>query len=560
MLRDDRHPNTDMRIAQMPLVSTRRRLFGYLAGLGLLPGAAISQGGVTGGEAIEAEGGKILLRLSSLSRLWPGRRLLARVRIPETSAPVLGSEARAAGHRLLWQLAFEGRAAGNHGDLYENRDRAHSLLPPEAHPQLTHVGYDAEMRKAGLDYGLAGPVIFDAPLIGNSSTAVKDGPLWRSLPRMALTREDGPLTLYQNYLAGQMHVYPEHRDHDPEHGDLIPANTPFFLISQGSSGSDRPHLEALAMILAAFRPETKRFLHENQLLAPTVQMIFRRSLAPVLSREAYLSGQAHPSVVPADQINLMRMVQLANALTPETVPPMVRLAVLSETDATEGIDYFGEGLSERLLDTPVAVARLWRSHVHRRSMVVSVEATRDPQGRTPMFLWRLLRGDPARSRIEPLDERGLRARITVDWQLPRPVPGQPVIRSNRVDIGVFARSGDQDSTPGLISILLPQHETRRYALGPDGEMRIERRDFQVPEGGYADPVLFPQSAWQDVYRYDPTGALLGWDRKGADGAMRFDAAGRRHTETGVVPVRYVVERPGVVPRIVMKTQAQDGTE
>ncbi|MBE0454245.1 MAG: hypothetical protein IBX58_11245 [Roseovarius sp.] len=530
----------------MPLALSRRALIRGLAGLGLMPGAALAQG---------AEAGTVLIRLADLSRVGPGGRLLARVAIPETSAPVLGTERRDPAHRLLWQMVFEGRAAGNHGDLYENRDRGHSRLPPGVHPQLTHVAYDTEARAAGLDYGLAGPVIFDAPLIGNSSTAVRDGPLWRSLPRLALTRETGPLHLYQNYLAGQIHVYPEHRDHDPGHGDLFPANTPFFLVSQGSSGSDRPHLEALAMILAALRPETKAFLHENQLLAATVQMIFRRSLAPVLSREAYLSGLAHPSVIPADQINLMRMVSLANALTPETVPPMVRMAVLEDSEAREGTDYFGEGLSERLFDTPAAIARIWRSHAASRSMVVSVAATRDMQGRAPEFHWRLLRGDPARTRIEPLDGQGLRARITLDWQLPRPVPGRPEIRSNRVDIGVFARSGDHDSLPGLISVLLPQHETRRYGPGPDGALRIESRDFRVPEGGYADPVLFPQAGWRDVYRYDAAGRLQGWDRDGAEGGWRFDTSGRLITPDRSVPVRHVIEAlPDAAPRIAMQLQ------
>jgi len=356
----------------------RRKLLRCLAGLGLVPGAALSQVKEgAGADPVLAKGGTVLVRFSSLLRAGPVGRLLARITFPETSVPVLGPKAHEAGHHLLWKLVFEGRAAGNHGDLYENRDRGHSRLPPEAHPQLTHVAYDAEAREAGLDYGLAGPVLFDAPLIGNSSTAVKAGPLWRSLPRLALGQPGGAQHLYQNYLAGQIHVYPEHRDHDPEHGDLIPANTPYFLISQGSSGSDRPHLEALAMILAAFRPETKAFLYRNQLLAPTVQMVLRRSLTAVRSRSAYLSGLAHPSVIPRDQINLMRMVQLANALTPETVPPMVRLAVLSEEDAVEGIDYFGEGLSERLFDTPAAIARIWRSHAYRRSMTVSAEATRD---------------------------------------------------------------------------------------------------------------------------------------------------------------------------------------
>ncbi|MGF6862343.1 hypothetical protein ABIE69_002929 [Rhodobacteraceae bacterium MBR-64] len=529
----------------MPLAITRRALIRGLAGLGLMPRAALAQGVARDGVV-----GVVLVRRAALLPLGPGGRLLARVKIPETSEPVLGADLRDPAHRLLWQMVFEGRAAGNHGDLYENRDRGHSRLPPDAHPQLTHVAYDEAARADGLDYGLAGPVIFEAPLIGNSSTAVRAGPLWRSLPRLALTEDKGPLTLYQNYLAGQIHVYPEHRDHDPEHGDLIPANTPFFFVSQGSSGSDRPHLGALAMILAALHPETKAFLYETQLLAATVQMIFRRSLAPVLSREAYRSGLAHPSVIPRDQINLVRMVQLANALTPATVPPLVRMAVLEEDEAIEGIDYFGEGLSERLFDTPVAIARIWRSHAWRRSMVVSVEATRDLQARAPEFHWRVLRGDPARTRIEPLDARGLRARITLEWQAPRPVPGRPDILSNRVDIGVFARSGDHDSMPGLISILLPQHEVRRYGPGPDGEMRIESRDFRVPEGGYADPVLFAQSDWRDVYRYDAMGALQGWDRQGAGAALRFDAAGRLRTAAGWVAVRHVVERPvGEAPRI-----------
>lgn len=541
----------------MPLSLTRRALIRGLAGLGLMPGRALAQGG----GPMVARGGMLLVRRAALLPFGPGGRLLARVTIPESSAPVLGAELRDPAHRLLWQMVFEGRAAGNYGDLYENRDRGHSRLPPEAHPQLTHVVYDEAARAEGLDYGLAGPVIFDAPLIGNSSTAVKHGPLWRSLPRLALTQPQGPVMLYQNYLAGQIHVYPEHRDHDPGHGDLIPAATPFFFVSQGSSGSDRPHLEALAMILAALRPETKAFLHETQLLAATVQMIFRRSLAPVLSREAYRSGLAHPSVIERDQINLMRMLSLANALTPETVPPMVRMAVLEEDEATEGIDHFGEGLSERLFDTPVAIARIWRSTAPRRSMVVSVEATRDMQGRAPEFAWRLLRGDPARSRIEPLDDRGLRARITLDWQLPRPVPGRADLVSNRVDIGVFARSGDHDSMPGLISVLLPQHETRRYGPGPDGALRIESVDYRAPEGVYADPVLFPLADWRDVHRYDAEGHLSGWDRQGAEGMLRFDAAGRRITPAGPQPVRHAVERPpGEVPRIVLRTGPDSSAE
>ena len=531
---------------------TRRVMLRYLAGLGLVPAVALPDGGDPEQLIpLTAENGTILVRLDSLTRL--GQRLVARVQFAQDDAPVLGPEMRAAAHRQLWQLVSEGRAAGNRGDLYENRDRGHSRLSPASHPQLTHVTYDDAAREAGIDYGLAGPVLFDAPLIGNSSTAVKHGPFWRSLPRLALTQGESLLTMYQNYLSGHLHVYPGHHDHDPEHGDLIPANTPFFLASQGSSGSDRPHLEALALILAALRPETKAYLQQSSLLAPTVQMIFRRCLTAVRSRDAYYSGLAHPSVIPRDQINLMRMVSLANVLTPETVPPMVQLAVVSETQGDEGLDFFGEGLSEQFLNTPVAISRVWRSHEHSRSMVVSAEPTRDLQGRTPDFVWRILRGDPARTRIEPLDDRGLRARITIEWQSPRSVPGRRDVRSSRVDIGVFAQAGPHDSTPGLISFLLPQHETRQYASGPDGDMRIESRDLRRQNDVYADPVIFPVTDWSDQYSYDAAGTLTGWVRDHESGTSRFDAQGRLMAAEGPRNVRYVVERPTREPaRVVLQ--------
>ena len=76
-----------------------------------------------------------------------------------------------------------GRAAGNHGDLYDNRDRGHSKLDPGAHPQLAFVGYSEAARAADLDYGLNESLAFDHPTFGNSSTAITDGALWRSLPR-----------------------------------------------------------------------------------------------------------------------------------------------------------------------------------------------------------------------------------------------------------------------------------------------------------------------------------------------------------------------------------------
>ena len=274
--------------------------------------------------------------------------------------PVLPARPKTGALDILRELWKRDRAAGNTGDLYDNRDRGHSALKPQAFPQLAHVVYSPEAQAAELDYGLQDKLLFDRPTFGNSSTAVTGGVLWRSLPRLAMTQGDGtgPLRLWQNTQANALYVYPAHKDWTPDRGDLFPANTPYILVSHGSSGSDEPFLQALALTYAAFRPDTKARLVKEHLLVPTVQMIFRRSLRDVTSRESYFSGDANPAVFEGGAINPARMVSLAQSIKADAIPPEVRIAVTGEEFGIEGIDYFGEGLSEQLFDTPGAIARI----------------------------------------------------------------------------------------------------------------------------------------------------------------------------------------------------------
>ena len=525
---------------------------GWQFGIGMLAAALLFAGPLSATDPVPApanlaaptppptpaqvSGGTVHIAPQNILALLPGDRGLVQVVFPKSDipvlVPVLGPRQNQTGHQLLRRLYAAGRAAGNDGDLYENRDRAHSRLLPEAHPQLTHVVYSDSFLAAKLDYGAAVRLIYDAPLIGNSSTALSSGPLWRSLPRMILTmgdatgRKTGAQRLHQNYEAGQIHVYPEHRDHDPKHGDVLPANTPYYLISKGSSGSDRVHLQALVMILAAFRPDTKAFLHRYDLIAATVQMVYRRARVGVRSRAAYLSGAAHPTVFDGKDIDLVRMVGLANAIAPDTVPPVVRLQMVQDLKAREGVDYFGQGISEALFDTPSAIARVWRSRAGHRQMIVSAAATRDPNGRALSFDWVLLRGDPARVTITPLDPEGRRARIDLIWQEPRIAPGTPDITSSRIDIGVFANNGVYDSAPAFITVLLPRHEIRRYEEGPDGKLRILSIDRGPQAGAYADPLIFPETPWRDAYHYDAAGQSTGWTRHRSERVELFDATGR----------------------------------
>lgn len=437
------------------------------------------------------------------------------------AAAVLPRRPRGPAYDLLREHVRRGRAAGNHGDLYDNRDRGHSRLPPEAYPQLAHVTYSDAARAADVDYGLNDSILFSQVTLGNSSTAITGGALWRSLPRLGLTRADGtgPMRLWQNVEANHLYIYPAHKDFDAENGDLFPANTPYLLISRGSSGSDRPFLEAAATILAAFRPDTKARLARERLIVPTLQMVFRRSLQNIRSREAYFSGAAHPAAFDAGEINLARMVSLANSIEPGDIPPQMRIRVTEEDLGVPGVDYFGDGLSEQLFDTPAAIARVWRSRAYTRALTVTAEDTRDPNGRPLSFHWRLLQGDPDRVRITPLDG-GKRARIEVDWHDPFRISAGTPLSTARVDIGVFANNGVHDSAPAMLSIAFPRHETRSYAPGPDGKPRIAAIDYAARLETYADPMLFARAEWRDDYAYDAAGRLTGWTR--SQGGRRDD--------------------------------------
>lgn len=486
-------------------------------------------------------------RVSAANTAWDpeAERLRPRFAPPgRTAGPVLPPGPKAAARDLLVEHVRRGRAAGNAGDLYDNRDRGHSRLPAKDFPQVAAVTYSPAARAADLDYGLNDQILFDRPTFGNSSTAITAGPWWRSLPRQALTEADGtgPMRLWQTAAANQVYVYPAHKDYGTEAGDLFPANTPYLIVSRGSSGSDQPFLEAVAMILASLRPDTKAKAAEAGMINSTVQMVFRRSLQNVRSRESYFSSDAHPAAFEAFNVNLARMVSLANSLKASELPAEARIRVVEEELGTEGVDFFGEGLSERLFDTPQAVARVWRSSTGRRTMILSAEDSRDANGRPLTFQWRLLQGDPRRVKIEPL-EGGRQARVTLDWHEPFAISEENAQKTSRVDIGVFAVNGVHDSAPAILSWAFPTHETRVYETGEGGAPRIVSIDHADPARAkaYADPLLYPRADWRDVYRYDASGRPLGWTRSRGGTQAVYGPDGTR-AETGATgAVRYPLD-------------------
>lgn len=456
--------------------------------------------------------------------------LFAQFKFPQEppNGPVRGADDEAA--RLLNAWTASGTAAGNRGDLYDNRDRGHSRLSAKLWPQVAHIQYGPKARSANVDYGVNAGILFNAITFGNSSTALTSSFAWRSQARMVLTSADLVARAYLQYAANHIYVYPEHRDHDAAHGDLMPANTPYMIVSQGSSGSDKPFLNAVAGILAALRPDTKAFLRTNRLIAPTVQMVLRRGQHQVESDSDYLTAKAHPSVFSSKNLDMVKMLRLAHGLKAGSIPPVVRLSVTEEDKAESGTDYFAPPtIGERLFDTPSAIARIVRSTAYSRRIVVDASATKDPNGRPLTFHWVVLRGDADRIKIEPVGKRHDKAALEIPWHERHRVPFAPELTTDRVDIGVFAYNGVAYSAPAFVTFLFPGDQKRSY----DANGRIGCIDYADPEfkDRYVDPILFPQRDWRDCYTYDKAGNLTGWNRVSGGSVQRFTRHGAKVVET-----------------------------
>ena len=419
----------------------------------------------------------------------------------------------------------QGLAAGNIGDLYDNHDRGHSMMSATLFPQLTIVKYGSAARNAGVDNGFNSKMFFNAITFGNSSTASAG----RSQARHALTLPGFPEILFLQYFNNQMYIYPEHRDYDPKRGDLLPANTPYMILSQGSSGSDQPFLRAVASILAAFKPDVKAYLRQTRLVMPTVQMIFRRGQKWMDSEAQYLTARAHPPVFWSKDIDLVKMINLANQLNIGDIPPMVRLRVLSESGPRPGIDDFAGLIPETLFDTPGAIARVVRSTAYEKRMTISAEQTKPLGAQKLEFHWVVLRGDASLIKIIPRNSRGSVVDVVVSWHERRLVPGQPGMTTDRVEIGVFVHNGKYFSAPAFVNFLYPANQKRIYNE-KNRIVSIDHADPQFTER-YREPRLFVRRDWKDIYRYDRQSNLIGWQRRRGKWITNFTRHGAKVLET-----------------------------
>lgn len=434
---------------------------------------------------------------------------------------------------LLRQWWKEGTAAGNAGDCYDNRDGDHSPLNLTPYPQLTPIKYSAADIKLGKHWA-AQRVILPHVTFGNSSTSAP-AHLGGSNPRSYYVSSFGLNLLHDQYTKNNLYIYPEHRDHDPGHngsfflpsglreegyGDMYPTNTPYLIISQGSSGSDQPFMRMMPSVLAAFRPEVKKKLAETGTLMPTIQMLFRSTNKHLKDPKEYLTGKAHPTVFEGSWVDELAMLQKAHALELKSLPPIVKLHVVEEDKAIQGVDYFDPAHIEGLSYTAGCIARVHRSKAHTHRLVVSAAGSFDHNKSKLTHTWVILRGDPDKIKIVPKKDDQSVAEITVAWHERRPVsPGSP-LESNRVDIGVFVHNGAYYSAPAFVTICTLDREARTYSDAGKlldiahglGETDVRVTNWEQLAGRFASDVataeLFSLTKEQKRYFQEVQDALL----------------------------------------------------
>jgi hypothetical protein len=401
--------------------------------------------------------------------------------------------------QMLNNWGREKTAAGLSNISYENRDGQHSPLQAHVYPQLKFSPPGAEEAARGLDKGPAGTVRA-APTVGNCSMAAP-ADQGGSLPRLYFLSTGGLVFLNQQYLANNLFIYPEHQDHDiggngvDGWGDLFPTNSAALLISQGSSLSDQPLLNAVLSTIAAFNPDLQTELIRKRLLMPAVQAILRQSSHAVQKESDYFTGPAHPVVFDAAMLDEEKMVLAAHSMSRPAVPPVVVLKALSETEAKPGRDYFEKpGInSQSLADAPTTVARVFRTNDDVYEITVAAQAGGDLLGRPLALRWQLLRGDPARVSIEADSKTGA-AKIRVRWHTP--MVGETGILSHRVDIGVFATNGVSVSAPSFVTIYMLPNEFRTF----DAKGRVSEIYYETANPHLGLPAQPSDFRWLDVMR------------------------------------------------------------
>ena len=353
------------------------------------------------------------------------------------------------------QLKLSGsRTGGNCGDLYFNRDADHSLLVVTNYPGLTRVKLDKEGRSRGLDLDFPN-VLFPYPVFGNASRALVSGPMRRSIPRAMMTTAATRMKVaHRLYHSNQFWVFPAAMDYPTTACETICSNdvyasvAPYWLVTQGRSWSDQYYLRAALEVSRTLQPEVKEEILARGCLAPTLQVLMRRSLKSVETEEDYLTAKAHPTCFPPNGLDLARLRRSAAALKSEEIPPVASIHAIQGAQVQDVPRH-----PELTYATPQSWAFVLRSADTNRTFFVRATGAGE-------YEFAAVHDEKGLAKVERLASDV--ARVTLDRSGMTP--------TNRVDVAIFGRNeGTGWGAPAFVSFAVVD-----------------------PKAVYSDPFLTPQ--------------------------------------------------------------------
>ncbi len=325
-------------------------------------------------------------------------------------------------------------AAGFDGVTYLNADNAHARVNTG-----TMTGIDARVLE-----NPPATVLADVTLgVMNESRAYTSGEscsLVRCYPtgrqRLALNHYEG------NFL----YMIPEHRDVGIR--DYYQWQAPFYLLSQGSSSSERDEVAKALRALAVMRPAARAAAVADSAVGPLLSFLIMRARRD--SDVAYLTADALPTAVP-NSPSEERILELAAAIRADEIPPVARI------DA-DTASFPPDWSMTRSLSTPFAVGYTPPTlPAAAPAGDFTIEATlapsADANGRALMFFPVVLREAGSAVTVERLDASGLRWAVRGDFPEDATITtgGQDRIVS-RVTVAFFPHNGVWLGAPVMVSV------------------------------------------------------------------------------------------------------------
>lgn len=243
-----------------------------------------------------------------------------------------------------------------------------------------------------------------------------------------------------HYEEGVLFMYPEHRDVGIR--DYYQWQAPFYLMSQGSSSSERDEVSKGLRALAIMTSSARMAADDAGLIGPTLSFLLMRSRQS--SDVAYLTPAAHPSAVPNSD-NEVEILSMAAAIRADELPPVAKITVEFESP--------DEWNMRRVLDTVYAVGYApatlpAETPSGRFTYTVDLSTSEEVSGRDVFFFPAVLRGEAEITRIDD-------THYTVSGAHPEDVQlmtGGQERTLSRTTVAFFPHNGVWLGQPAMISV------------------------------------------------------------------------------------------------------------